>query len=85
MSKYSISDGHVVFSSLLSLTILQLLRNSFLFQKKEGKGTQDCLFLIFGNKDGLLLSEQPWELRSITGGSSRAVLGGFKGHGLTEL
>lgn len=62
MSKYSISDGHLFVSSLLSLTILQLFRYSLLFQKTEEKDAQDCLFLVFGNKDGFLLPEQPWEL-----------------------
>lgn len=35
MSKCSVSDGHVHFSSMLSLTILKMLRNSVLFQQKE--------------------------------------------------
>lgn len=66
MSKCSVSDGHVHFSSMLSLTILKMLRNSVLFQQKE---TLRAVFFhffkeiraIFGNEDASH-SEQTQEL-----------------------
>lgn len=63
MSRYSISEGHMVFSIPSFLDNSSAVKELFPLSEDRRKRCSGLSFSdFFGNKDGFLLSEQPWEL-----------------------